>query len=126
MIKKDSKNRTVATQERLIELDIKYRNAMAQEKLRRIKLQNEHQEFDLHKKTEEVCYRAIAVKEFENAIGDIYARIKNADEQLTAKLELTQKQQEILHAYMEDILMDLSNIDINLSSTDAVDHSETY
>lgn len=126
MIKKDSKNRTVATQERLIELDIKYRNAMAQEKLRRIKLQNEHQEFDLHKKTEEVCYRAIAMKEFENAIGDIYARIKNADEQLTAKLELTQKQQEILHAYMEDILMDLSNIDINLSSTDAVDHSETY
>lgn len=126
MIKKDSKNRTVATQERLIELDIKYRNAMAQEKLRRIKLQNEHQEFDLHKKTEEVCYRAIAIKEFENAIGDIYARIKNADEQLTAKLELTQKQQEILHAYMEDILMDLSNIDINLSSTDAIDHSETY
>jgi hypothetical protein len=101
----------------LVETTIDYKNAMAKEKLRRLQLQNEHQAFDLEKKQESICYRAVAMSEFEKAVGSIYAQIKNADEQLTALLHLNQQQTDILHNYMENILEDLSNIEINLSTT---------
>ena len=90
---------------------------MAEEKYRKLHLQNEHQAFDLEKKQESICYRAVAISEFEKAVGSIYAQIKNADEQLTALLHLNQQQTDILHSYMENILEDLSNIEINLSTT---------
>ena len=101
----------------LVETTVEYRNKMAEEKYRKLHLQNEHQAFDLEKKQESICYRAVAMSEFEKAVGSIYAQIKNADEQLTALLHLNQQQTDILHTYMENILEDLSNIDINLSTT---------
>lgn len=105
----------------LIETSIEYRNRMAEEKLKKLTLANSHQEFDLEKKKDSVCYKAVAVKEFEKAIGDIYARIKNADEQLTDRLNLNIQQALILHDYMEQLLEDLSNIDIELDSTENFD-----
>lgn len=105
----------------LVETTIDYKNAMAKEKLRRLQLQNEHQAFDLEKKHESICYRAVAMSEFEKAVGSIYAQIKNADEQLTSLLRLNQQQTDILHDYMENILEDLSNIEINLSTTTQFD-----
>ena len=101
----------------LVETTVEYRNKMAEEKYRKLHLQNEHQAFDLEKKQESICYRAVAMSEFEKAVGSIYAQIKNADEQLTALLHLNQQQTDILHTYMENILEDLSNIEINLSTT---------
>lgn len=101
----------------LVETTVEYRNKMAEEKYRKLHLQNEHQAFDLEKKQESICYRAVAMSEFEKAVGSIYAQIKNADEQLTALLHLNQQQTDILHNYMENILEDLSNIEINLSTT---------
>ena len=101
----------------LVETTVEYRNKMAEEKYRKLHLQNEHQAFDLEKKQESICYRAVAISEFEKAVGSIYAQIKNADEQLTALLHLNQQQTDILHSYMENILEDLSNIEINLSTT---------
>lgn len=101
----------------LVETTVEYKNKMAEEKYRKLHLQNEHQAFDLEKKQESICYRAVAMSEFEKAVGSIYAQIKNADEQLTALLKLNQLQSEILHNYMENILIDLSNIEINLSTT---------
>lgn len=101
----------------LVETTVEYRNKMAEEKYRKLHLQNEHQAFDLEKKQESICYRAVAMSEFEKAVGSIYAQIKNADEQLTALLHLNQQQADILHSYMENILEDLSNIEINLSTT---------
>lgn len=101
----------------LVETTVEYRNKMAEEKYRKLHLQNEHQAFDLEKKQESICYRAVAMSEFEKAVGSIYAQIKNADEQLTALLHLNQQQTDILHSYMENILEDLSNIEINLSTT---------
>ena len=101
----------------LVETTVEYRNKMAEEKYRKLHLQNEHQAFDLEKKQESICYRAVAMSEFEKAVGSIYAQIKNADEQLTALLQLNQQQTDILHNYMENILEDLSNIEINLSTT---------
>ena len=105
----------------LIETSIEYRNRMAEEKLKKLTLANSHQEFDLEKKKDSICYKAVAVKEFEKAIGDIYARIKNADEQLTDRLNLNIQQASILHDYMEQLLEDLSNIDIELDSTENFD-----
>ena len=101
----------------LVETTVEYKNKMAEEKYRKLHLQNEHQAFDLEKKQESICYRAVAMSEFEKAVGSIYAQIKNADEQLTALLHLNQQQTDILHNYMENILEDLSNIEINLSTT---------
>lgn len=101
----------------LVETTVEYKNKMAEEKYRKLHLQNEHQAFDLEKKQESICYRAVAMSEFEKAVGSIYAQIKNADEQLTALLHLNQQQTDILHNYMESILEDLSNIEINLSTT---------
>ena len=101
----------------LVETTVEYRNKMAEEKYRKLHLQNEHQAFDLEKKQESICYRAVAMSEFEKAVGSIYAQIKNADEQLTALLHLNQQQTDILHNYMENILEDLSNIEIHLSTT---------
>ena len=105
----------------LIETSIEYRNRMAEEKLKKLTLANSHQEFDLEKKKDSICYKAVAVKEFEKAIGDIYARIKNADEQLCDRLQLNIQQASILHDYMEQLLEDLSNIEIELDSTESFD-----
>lgn len=105
----------------LVETTIEYKNKMAEEKLRKLVLNNDHQAFDLEKKKDSICYKAIAVKEFEKVVGDIYARIRNADEQLTHRLHLDVQQASILHDYMEQILEDLSNIDIELDSTETFD-----
>ena len=105
----------------LVETTVEYKNKMAEEKLRKLVLNNDHQEFDLEKKKDSICYKAIAIKEFEKVVGDIYARIRNADEQLTHRLHLDVQQASILHDYMEQILEDLSNIDIELDSTETFD-----
>lgn len=105
----------------LVETTVEYKNKMAEEKLRKLVLNNDHQEFDLEKKKDSICYKAIAIKEFEKVVGDIYARIRNADEQLTHRLSLDVQQASILHDYMEQILEDLSNIDIELDSTETFD-----
>lgn len=105
----------------LVETSVDYKNRMAEEKLRKLVLNNDHAEFDLEKKKDSICYKAIAVKEFEKVVGDIYARIRNADEQLTNRLHLDVQQASILHDYMEQILEDLSNIDIELDSTETFD-----
>lgn len=108
-------------QKELIEYDVDYRNAMAKEKLRRLILQNDHQQFDLDKKNESVCYRAIAMSEFEKAIASIYAQIQNAEEQLAHLLRLDQTQVDVLHDYMENILNALSEINVELSATSEFD-----
>ena len=105
----------------LVETTVEYRNKMAEEKLRKLVLNNDHQAFDLEKKKDSICYKAVAIKEFEKVVGDIYARIRNADEQLTHRLHLDVQQASILHDYMEQILEDLSNIDIELDSTETFD-----
>ena len=108
-------------QKSLIEYDVEYRNAMAREKLRRLILQNDHQQFDLDKKNESVCYRAIAMSEFEKAIASIYAQIQNAEEQLAHLLRLDQTQVDVLHDYMENILNALAEINVELSATSEFD-----
>lgn len=110
----------------LVETTVEYKNKMAEEKLRKLVLNNDHQAFDLEKKQESICYRAVAMSEFEKAVGSIYAQIKNADEQLTALLHLNQQQTDILHSYMESILEDLSNIEINLSTTTDFDAEQYF
>lgn len=115
--KKESKN----DNESLVEYTLEYRNAMAKEKLRRLILQNDHQQFDLDKKNESVCYRAIAMSEFEKAIASIYAQIQNAEEQLAHLLRLDQTQVDVLHDYMENILNALSEINVELSATSEFD-----
>ena len=110
----------------LIETSIEYRNRMAEEKLKKLTLANSHQEFDLEKKKDSICYKAVAVKEFEKAIGDIYARIKNAPEQLTNMLQLNPQQATLLDNYIDDILTDLSNIDVHLESTEAFDANNYF
>lgn len=110
----------------LIETSIEYRNKMAEEKLKKLTLANSHQEFDLEKKKDSICYKAVAVKEFEKAIGDIYARIKNAPEQLTNMLQLNPQQATLLDNYIDDILTDLSNIDVHLESTEAFDANNYF
>ena len=115
--KKDVKN----DNESLVEYTLEYRNAMAREKLQRLILQNDHQQFDLDKKNESVCYRAIAMSEFEKAIASIYAQIQNAEEQLAHLLRLDQTQVDVLHDYMENILNALSEINVELSATSEFD-----
>lgn len=105
----------------LVETTVEYKNKMAEEKYRKLHLQNEHQAFDLERKQESVCYKAVAISEFEKAISSVYAQIKNADEQLQSLLQLNPQQADLLHNYMENILEDLSNIDIELSDTTAFD-----
>ena len=107
--------------ESLVEYTLEYRNAMAKEKLRRLILQNDHQQFDLDKKNESVCYRAIAMSEFEKAIASIYAQIQNAEEQLAHLLRLDQTQVDVLHDYMENILNALAEINVELSATSEFD-----
>ena len=98
-----------------------YKNEMAREKLRKIKLVNDTNELDLRKKQDCVCYISIALSAFENAVGDIFSRIKNSPEQLTALLKLDPQQAELLNDFIDSILVDLSNLDIELESTTATD-----
>ena len=118
---KTSKKDAKTDNESLVEYTLEYRNAMAREKLRRLILQNDHQQFDLDKKNESVCYRAIAMSEFEKAIASIYAQIQNAEEQLAHLLRLDQTQVDVLHDYMENILNALSEINVELSATSEFD-----
>ena len=105
----------------LLSHSVDYQNEMAKEKLRKIKLVNDTAELDLRKKEESVCYISVAMKAFEDAVGDIFARIKNSPEQLTSLLKLEPRQAEMLNEYIDDILTDLSNLDIQLESTTASD-----
>ena len=111
-VAKTSKKDAKTDNESLVEYTLEYRNAMAREKLRRLILQNDHQQFDLDKKNESVCYRAIAMSEFEKAIASIYAQIQNAEEQLAHLLRLDQTQVDVLHDYMENILNALGEINV--------------
>ena len=120
-VTKTSKKDVKTDNESLVEYTLEYRNAMAREKLRRLILQNDHQQFDLDKKNESVCYRAIAMSEFEKAIASIYAQIQNAEEQLAHLLRLDQTQVDVLHDYMENILNALAEINIELSATSECD-----
>lgn len=120
-LSKTSKKESKTDNESLVEYTLEYRNAMAKEKLRRLILQNDHQQFDLDKKNESVCYRAIAMSEFEKAIASIYAQIQNAEEQLSHLLRLDQTQVDVLHDYMENILNALSEINVELSATSEFD-----
>ena len=120
-VTKNSKKDTKTDNESLVEYTLEYRNAMAREKIRRLILQNDHQQFDLDKKNESVCYRAIAMSEFEKAIASIYAQIQNAEEQLAHLLRLDQTQVDVLHDYMENILNALAEINIELSATSEFD-----
>ena len=120
-VAKTSKKDAKTDNESLVEYTLEYRNAMAREKLRRLILQNDHQQFDLDKKNESVCYRAIAMSEFEKAIASIYAQIQNAEEQLAHLLRLDQTQVDVLHDYMENILNALAEINIELSATSEFD-----
>lgn len=105
----------------LLENTVDYRNRMAEEKLRKITLVNDTAELDLRKKEDAVCYITVAMKAFEDAASDIFARIKNAPEQLTSLLKLDPRQAEQLNDYIDDILVDLSNMDIQLESTTTSD-----
>ena len=105
----------------LLSHSVDYQNEMAKEKLRKIKLVNDTQELELRKKEESVCYISVAMKAFEDAVGDIFARIKNSPEQLTSLLKLEPRQAEMLNDYIDDILVDLSNLDIQLESTTTSD-----
>lgn len=105
----------------LLENTVDYRNRMAEEKLRKITLVNDTAELDLRKKEDAVCYITVAMKAFEDAASDIFARIKNAPEQLTSLLKLDPRQAEQLNDYIDDILVDLSEMDIQLESTTASD-----
>lgn len=105
----------------LLENTVDYRNRMAEEKLRKITLVNDTAELDLRKKEDAVCYITVAMKAFEDAASDIFARIKNAPEQLTSLLKLDPRQAEQLNDYIDDILVDLSTMDIQLESTTASD-----
>ena len=120
-VTKNSKKDVKTDNESLVEYTLEYRNAMAREKLRRLILQNDHQQFDLDKKNESVCYRAIAMSEFEKAIASIYAQIQNAEEQLAHLLRLDQTQVDVLHDYMENILNALAEINVELSATSEFD-----
>ena len=120
-VAKTSKKDVKTDNESLVEYTLEYRNAMAREKLRRLILQNDHQQFDLDKKNESVCYRAIAMSEFEKAIASIYAQIQNAEEQLAHLLRLDQTQVDVLHDYMENILNALAEINVELSATSEFD-----
>ena len=120
-VTKNSKKEQKTDNESLVEYTLEYRNAMAREKLRRLILQNDHQQFDLDKKNESVCYRAIAMSEFEKAIASIYAQIQNAEEQLAHLLRLDQTQVDVLHDYMENILNALAEINVELSATSEFD-----
>ena len=120
-VTKNSKKEQKPDNESLVEYTLEYRNAMAREKLRRLILQNDHQQFDLDKKNESVCYRAIAMSEFEKAIASVYAQIQNAEEQLAHLLRLDQTQVDVLHDYMENILNALAEINIELSATSEFD-----
>ena len=110
----------------LVETTVEYKNKMAEEKLRKLVLNNDHAEFDLEKKQESICYKAVAMSEFEKAISSVYAQIKNCDEQLQALLQLNPQQADLLHNYMENILEDLSNIEINLSTTTDFDAEQYF
>lgn len=110
----------------LIETTLEYKNRMAQEKLRRITLQNDTAQFDLNKKNESICYRAVAMQEFENAISSVYNQIKNMSEQLTQLLQLNVQQADLLNQYSEALLTELSNIDVELSNTEAFDNENYY
>ena len=110
----------------LLELTVDYRNAMATEKLRRLRLNNDHQSVDLSKKTGEICYISVAMNEFQNAISSVYCEIKNADERLCDLLKLDMNQSELLHDFMQGILNNLADIDINLSTTTEYDADNYY
>lgn len=123
---KDTESKRKPKKDELVELTIEYRNKMAAEKLRKLKLGNDTVELDLRKKEDTICYRAVAMKAFENAIGDVYNRIKNMPEQLVAQLQLNPQQAALLDNYVNDLLDALSEMDVQIESTTEFDAANYY
>ena len=111
-----------------LESDQSFKNAVAYTKhLKQIEavkekqLANAKQQLDIDKARNDICYKSVALDEFGRAIDDIVKCIRNMPHTLSTELNLNPNQTHALQMRINDLLESLSNIEIDLSSTQEID-----
>lgn len=108
-----------------------YVNALAYSRLlksnetaRSLQIANDRAQLELDRSRGDLCYIATALDEFGGAVAGIMAVIRNLPTSLSLSLRLTTEQQAILQSEINDLLSELSDIDITLTSSVETDKRE--
>lgn len=92
-----------------------------EENAERLYLQNVKQRMDNTKSGGNLCYMQVALDEMNEALTHIAEIIKEGAERLSQDLQATAEQSDILESFFNDLLSQLSQVEINLSTTTEVD-----
>lgn len=92
----------------------------------RLRLENVKKNIDIEKTSCNLCYIEYAEAEINRALGPIANLVKNLDQILATRLNLTGAQTAIVQSVVDDVLRQISLINIELKSTEEVDAENAH
>lgn len=92
-----------------------------EENAERLYLQNIKQRLDNTKCSGNLCYMQVALDEMNEALTHIAEIIKEGAERLSQDMQATAEQSDVLDRFFNDLLSQLSEVEIKLSTTTEVD-----
>lgn len=105
-----------------------YQNRMALAKLKKMEesaeekaLNNKKAAIEIDKVSGAICYKKVAEDEFSKAISGIMNRLRGGANTLSQAAGLTTWQADVVTNWFNDILQDIADIDIDLSTTAQTD-----
>lgn len=93
----------------------------AEENAERLKLDNDKKRIDIDRTTSNLCYIDTATQEFNKALSAIAVTLKGFDQILAQKLDLDGPQTEVVTDAVNELLAQLADIEICLSTTNEID-----
>ena len=97
-----------------------------EENAERLALDNKKKRLDIEKTNCNLCYIAAAETEINKVLGPIANFIKNLDQILTTRLNLSGTQTAIVQDVVDDVLGQIAAIDIQLKSTEEIDAERAH
>lgn len=88
---------------------------------RGLKLDNDRKTLELQKTQSNLCYIKVAGDTFNSALSSIAAIIRTAGERVAREIHATPEQSDVLNAFFDDLLSQLSQISIDIPTTVDVD-----
>lgn len=92
----------------------------------RLRLENVKKNIDIEKTSCNLCYIEYAESEINRALGPIANLVKNLDQILATRLNLSGAQTAIVQSVVDDVLRQISLINIELKSTEEIDAENAH
>lgn len=97
-----------------------------EENAERLSLDNKKKRIDIEKTNCNLCYLDTTETAINKALGPIANIIKNLDQTLAVRLKLTGAQTAIVQDILDDILQQISAINIDIKTTEEVDAERSH